>query len=72
MQKLNILDLKKELEKKRITQKELAKITGIRFPTISEYCNNSWKTISRSNIKKISKTLNKRLIIDIAEDNKCK
>lgn len=67
MQKLNILDLKKELDKKKITQQQLSELTGIRFATINQYCNNNWKSISRTNIEKISKALNKRLVIDIVD-----
>ena len=42
-------------------------MTGIRLPTISNYCTGTWKTISQEHIKKISKALGKELIIDIAD-----
>ena len=45
-------------------------MTGIRLPTLNSYCTGTWKTISQEHIKKISKALNKELIIDIMENNK--
>ncbi|MBU3114342.1 helix-turn-helix domain-containing protein [Clostridium lacusfryxellense] len=34
----------------RITQKQLSEITGIRLPTISAYCVDSFKMIPRDHI----------------------
>lgn len=67
MKKLNITDLKNELIKRNISQKDFANMTGIRLPTISSYCTGTWKTISQEHIKKISKALGKGLIIDIVD-----
>lgn len=67
MEKLNITDLKNELIKRNISQKDFANMTGIRLPTISSYCTGTWKTISQEHIKKISKALGKGLIIDIVD-----
>ncbi|MBU3145022.1 helix-turn-helix transcriptional regulator [Clostridium sp. CF012] len=39
-----------KMAEKRITQSELASITGIRQPTISAYYNDTWKTISREHL----------------------
>lgn len=44
--KLHIL-----IAKHRITQKELSEKTGIRRPTIGEYCRDTFKTISREHIE---------------------
>ncbi|MGL6184696.1 MAG: helix-turn-helix domain-containing protein [Clostridium chrysemydis] len=43
--KLHIL-----IAKHRISQKELSEKTGIRRPTIGEYCRDTFKTISREHI----------------------
>ena len=67
MKKLNITDLKNELIKRNISQKDFASMTGIRLPTLNSYCTGTWKTISQEHIKKISKALDKELIIDIAD-----
>lgn len=39
-----------KLAEYRMTQKELSEKTGIRQPTISAYCNDTWKTISKINL----------------------
>lgn len=51
------LTLKVELAKKEMTQKELAKKTGIRPPTISAICTNSIKHLPIDVIGKICETL---------------
>lgn len=38
------------LAEKRMTRKELAEITGIRLATISGYCNDNFKMISREHL----------------------
>ena len=38
------------IAEKRITQKELSDITGIRQPTISAYCNETYKHIVKEHI----------------------
>lgn len=38
------------IAEKRITQKELSAITGIRQPTISAYCNETYKHIVKEHI----------------------
>ena len=38
------------LAEKRMTQKELSDITGIRQPTISAYCNETYKHIVKEHI----------------------
>lgn len=39
-----------KMAEKRITQKELSKITGIRQATISAYCNDSFMMIPKDHI----------------------
>ena len=51
------------LGKKKMTQKDLSQKTGIRAATINEYYNDIWKSIKKSHIEKICRTLN----CDIAE-----
>ena len=65
MKKLNITDLKNELIKRNISQKDFASMTGIRLPTLNSYCTGTWKTISQEHIKKISKKMKKEINIDI-------
>lgn len=38
------------LAEKRMTQKELSEKTGIRLPTVSAYCTDSFKTIPKKHI----------------------
>ena len=38
------------LAEKRMTQRELSDITGIRQPTISAYCNETYKHIVKEHI----------------------
>lgn len=51
--KINIL-----LAQRRMTQKELSQITGIRPNTISGYYNDTFKLISRDHIEKFCKVFN--------------
>lgn len=39
------------MAEKRITQKELSDATGIRQPTISAYCNETYKHIVKEHIE---------------------
>lgn len=43
------------LAEKRLTQKELAQITGIRLATISGYCNDNFKMISKEHLEILCK-----------------
>lgn len=43
------------LAEKRMTQKELAQITGVRLATISGYCNDNFKMISREHLNAFCK-----------------
>lgn len=45
--------LKVKLFEYNISQKDLADATGIRLPTISDYCNNKFKSISKDNVEKL-------------------
>lgn len=45
------------LEERNMTQKELAKLTGIRPAGISELCSNQRKSITRTHIEKIAEAL---------------
>jgi len=70
-----------KMAEKRITQSELAKLTGIRQPTISAYYNDTWKTISREhidilceffkcNIEDIIEFEHEPSLLDLIENNK--
>ncbi|KHE73146.1 helix-turn-helix transcriptional regulator [Halobacillus sp. BBL2006] len=50
--KLNAL-----LEEKRISARELSRMTGIRHPSISDMCNNTTKMIPKSSLAKICEAL---------------
>ncbi|MEC1778385.1 helix-turn-helix transcriptional regulator [Schinkia azotoformans] len=52
-----IIKLDKLLKEKNMSQREFAKITGIRHPTISAMCNNTAQQIPIKNIKSICKVL---------------
>lgn len=56
--------LKDLLDRKGITQKELAEITGIREATISEMSNDSRTVYNKKHLIKIMETLN---VTDIRE-----
>lgn len=51
--RLNIL-----LAKKRMTQKELSQLTGIRPNTISGYYNDTFKLVDRNHMQKFCKVFN--------------
>lgn len=55
------------LDDRKITQKELAKKTGIRPAAISELCNNQRTSINRIHLEKISEALGIREIGDLME-----
>lgn len=57
--------LKKVLEDKGMTQKELAEITGIREATISEIANNSRNVVNKVHLGKIMDALNLTDLNDI-------
>lgn len=52
------------LEERNMTQKELAKLTGIRPAGISELCSNQRISFNRKHIDKIAEVLN---ITDVRE-----
>lgn len=52
------ITLKKALEDRGMTQKELAEITGIREATISEIANNTRNVINKVHLGKIMEALN--------------
>lgn len=49
--------LREILKEKSITQEELSKMTGIRLATISFYCTNKWRYISKDHLEKLCKIL---------------
>ena len=51
--RLNIL-----LSKKRMTQKELSQLTGIRPNTISGYYNDTFKLVDRNHMQKFCEVFN--------------
>lgn len=51
------IKLRSILERKNMTQSELAKRTGIRPSTISDLCNNNADFIKTENLNRILKTL---------------
>lgn len=55
------------LAERNMTQKELAKITGIRPATISELCKNQRTSINRDHITKIAEALGIEDVRDIIE-----
>lgn len=59
--------LKDVLEKRGITQKELAEITGIREATISEMSNDSRTVYNKKHLIKIMETLNITDIKDLID-----
>ena len=59
--------LKKVLEDRGITQKQLAEMTGLRPNAISELVNNSRQTVNREQVKKIMEALNINSYDDIFE-----
>jgi putative transcriptional regulator len=61
-----IIKLNSLLEDKGYSHRELARLTGIRHPSISEMCNNTTKRIPLDNLAKICEVLNCE-ITDILE-----
>ena len=47
-----------KLAEKRLTQKQLSEITGIRLPTISAYCTDKFKVISKDHLDILCKFFN--------------
>lgn len=60
------------LAEKRMTQKELSQLTGIRENTIGSYCRDTYKNIGKDNLDKICKVLNCKVedIIEYIPDKK--
>lgn len=59
-----VILVSERLKENGITQKELAKATGIRAAAISEICNNQRTTVNRTHLTKIAEYLG---ITDISE-----
>lgn len=47
-----------KLAEKRLTQKQLSELTGIRLPTISAYCTDKFKTIPREHLNLLCRFFN--------------
>ncbi|MBV4418286.1 helix-turn-helix transcriptional regulator [Clostridium tyrobutyricum] len=47
-----------KLAEKRLTQKQLSELTGIRLPTISAYCTDKFKTIPREHLNILCRFFN--------------
>jgi putative transcriptional regulator len=47
-----------KLAEHRLTQKQISEITGIRLPTISAYCTDSFKMIPKDHIDILCKFFN--------------
>lgn len=62
------------LAEKRMTQKELSEKTGIRLPTISAYCTDSFKMIPKDHIDILCKFFNCKVedLIEYLPDNEKK
>lgn len=58
------------LAEKRMTQKELSEKTGIRLPTISAYCTDSFKMIPKEHIDILCKFFNCKVedLIEFVDD----
>lgn len=52
-----IINLDKLLDHRKMSQHELARLTGIRQPSINEMCRNQTKRIPLNNLAKICETL---------------
>ncbi|MBN1069451.1 XRE family transcriptional regulator [Clostridium botulinum] len=59
-----------KLAEKRITQKQLAKDTGVRLPTISGYCTDNFKMLSRDHLNIFCRYFNCNIsdLIEFVED----
>lgn len=62
------------LAERGLSQREFAKITGIRFPSISDMCRNEIKRLPLDNLAKICETLNVNIsdILELVEDEDVK
>lgn len=49
------MELYLKLEEKGMTQQKVSELTGIRQPSISDYCNNNFRRISRENLNNLCK-----------------
>lgn len=49
--------LKERLKERKISQREFARISGVRRPTINEMCNNQIKQLPLENLAAICETL---------------
>jgi DNA-binding Xre family transcriptional regulator len=58
------IKLQRILDERKITQKQLSKMTEIRAAAISELCNNQRTTINKEHLSKIADALD---IVDIGE-----
>lgn len=58
------------LAEKRLTQKRLSELTGIRLPTISAYCTDTFKMIPKEHIDILCKFFNCNVedLIEYIED----
>lgn len=59
------IKLKEILHDRKISQKELSKMTGIRPAAISEIANNQRSTINKDQIEKIAEVLNISKLSDL-------
>ncbi|BAE47837.1 helix-turn-helix transcriptional regulator [Clostridium botulinum C] len=61
-----------KLAESRLTQSELSKITGIRQPTISAYCNDSFVSIKKDHLNILCKFFNCKIndLIEYEDDLK--
>ncbi|GCD11400.1 helix-turn-helix domain-containing protein [Clostridium tagluense] len=63
-----------KLAENRLTQKQISEITGIRLPTISAYCVDSFKMISREHLDILCSYFNCKIedIIEYKKDEDAK
>lgn len=66
------LKLHIKLAENRLTQTEFSKLTGIRQPAISAYCNDTFKMISKEHLDKMCNFFNctPNDLIEYIPDNK--
>ncbi|GER71306.1 transcriptional regulator [Weizmannia acidilactici] len=62
-----VVRLDRVLSDRNLTQKELAKMTGLRPASISELYNNQRKSINREHIEKIAEALSITEISELME-----
>ncbi|BAF60330.1 predicted transcriptional regulator [Pelotomaculum thermopropionicum SI] len=68
-----VIKLKDVLRERGLTQQQLAEMSGVRRPSISEFATNARTTINKEHLLAIAKALNIRDIrelIDIVDDEK--